>query len=280
MRLPFRKLPDDDLPDAEVVARLAAQHLPADVRERWTAQLRPAVRLVLTPDPDLAVARLGGLPRLPAGVAWPHWEGHGPLSFVGELRCDRLSAYELDVPVPNSGRLLFFYFDGSYDDGETVVGAWDPATLAGARALHVLDDGAPGAEVVPEGLTPYPERLLAGRTVVTAPEWEDDEDLYDELVEALHERHDGPVHQVGGYADAAQGPVEHEVAEAALGGDVSYEDPRLEAEARRWRLLLQVDSDDEVGMAWGDSGILYWLARPEDLERGDVSQVSFTWQSH
>ena len=32
-----------------------------------------------------------------------------------------------------------------------------------------------------------------------------------------------------------------------------------------WRLLLQVDSDDEMEMMWGDCGMLYYCIRDEDL---------------
>ena len=57
-----------------------------------------------------------------------------------------------------------------------------------------------------------------------------------------------------------------------------YGDARLDNEARRWELLLQVDTDDELGMMWGDVGVLYWMARPDDLATGDLSKISFTWQ--
>lgn len=41
-------------------------------------------------------------------------------------------------------------------------------------------------------------------------------------------------------------------------------------------LLFQVDSFE--GALWGDVGTLYWLARPEDLARGDLSDTRFVVQ--
>lgn len=41
--------------------------------------------------------------------------------------------------------------------------------------------------------------------------------------------------------------------------------------------MLQVDTDDQVAMMWGDAGALYWLA---DLPANGASlgEVRFTWQ--
>ena len=39
----------------------------------------------------------------------------------------------------------------------------------------------------------------------------------------------------------------------------------IEADATRWKLLLQVDSDPEIGMEWGDTGRLYYWIRDDAL---------------
>jgi uncharacterized protein YwqG len=39
-----------------------------------------------------------------------------------------------------------------------------------------------------------------------------------------------------------------------------------------------VETDDSLSMVWGDCGTLYWLARPDDLAAGDLTQIKFTWQ--
>ena len=285
------------MPDTEVVRRLAHRHLPPDVAAEWLALLRPAVRLVRAEPDGSVVARLGGAPLLPRDVRWPEWPGHGPLSYIGELLCGPLAAHPLEVPLPSTGRLLFFYFDGSFDDFEGVVGTWDAETLAGARVLHVPDHEPVEVRPAPDGVEVWGEASFGGQEIVTAPGWEhpalraafgrpgeDRHDFMDHPVngdaftDALFDRHTGPLHQVGGYADPEQGPVELEVAHAALGNVVDWGDPRLEAEAARWLPLLQVDSDDDLGMMWGDVGKLYWLSRGSALAQGDVRDVSFTWQ--
>jgi hypothetical protein len=84
-------------------------------------------------------------------------------------------------------------------------------------------------------------------------------------------------HRAGGYAAPVQGDVEYEVARVALGG-VNWRDPRLLEEAGRWVLLAQFDTDDRANMMWGDTGTLYWLIRPEDLDDRRFDEALFTWQ--
>lgn len=291
--------PADGESDRAYLERLARAHLPDDIADRWLALLRPAIRLTAASNGDPVVASLGGQPRLPDDLVWPEWDGHGPLSYIGEVDLEALARLGLDagIPLPTAGRLVFFYFDGSYDNFEGIVGTWDTASLAGARMLYVEDGQAAQARQAPERVPVFDERPLTARQIMTAPNWEhpalnrafgiaEDDDSWVEhpvnaeaFIEAVWERHDEdePCHQLGGWADPDQGPVEREVAQAALDLGEVYDDPRIDGEADRWTLLLQVDSDGE-DMMWGDLGKLYWLARHDDLDAGNLTEVSFTWQ--
>ncbi|MBS2537048.1 DUF1963 domain-containing protein [Catenulispora sp. NF23] len=83
----------------ERLASVAREHLSAGDAATWAALLRPGVRLVRDDAEEddggrgggggggAVAARLGGVPRLPAGVGWPRWEGHGPLGFVAAVDC-------------------------------------------------------------------------------------------------------------------------------------------------------------------------------------------------
>jgi hypothetical protein len=102
-------------------------------------------------------------------------------------------------------------------------------------------------------------------------------DAFNEALFALDEG-DAPRHQIGGWADPVQGPVELEVAQAAMPEELAYGDTAHLAEAAAWRPLLQVDSDDTSQMMWGDVGMLYWLRRTSGGDPRDLEPVSFTWQ--
>ncbi|MGW4725784.1 YwqG family protein [Streptomyces sp. NPDC004291] len=281
-------------PDA--LRSLALRHLSPEDAEKWLGLLRPGVRLTAAADRDGRAGRLGGLPALPAGAEWPVWEGHGPLSFIASIDCSSLPKVAWDIELPGAGTLLFFYFDGQLDDGDAVVLAEDRDSWAGARMLHVPAGEEVAERETPAGLEPYPVVPLAGRAEMTATEpWHPsvraafapDAPLgnrYDhpvcsqEFLDALWEL-DGEVgHRIGGYARSVQNPVEIEIAEAVLGGRVSWDDPRLSEEVGGWVLLAQFDSEDAADMMWGDAGALYWLIRPEDLAERRFERAVFTWQ--
>ncbi|WP_254705486.1 YwqG family protein [Streptomyces vilmorinianum] len=233
---------------------------------------------------------------MPAIAEWPVWEGHGPLSFVASIDCARLPTAALDIDLPEAGTLLFFYFDGQLDDGEALVLAEDRESWAGARVLYVAAEEEVAERGAPAGLKGYPVVTLAARVEMTAAEpWHPSVraafapgaplgNRYGHPVcsqgflDALWEFDDEVGHQIGGHAHSVQNPVEIEIAEAVLDGEVSWDDPRLSEEAGNWVLLAQFDSEDAADMMWGDAGALYWLIRPEDLAERRFERAMFTWQ--
>lgn len=283
--------PQDETYGPQAAATMLARHLAADDVGEWLALGLPALRLVPAGPHDPVVARLGGDPDLPDDVPWPVWEGHGPLGYVGELDCAALAG--ADVALPSSGRLLFFFFDGSYDDHEGVVSIFDPGSAAGARVVHVPQDGVARRRTPPDERVPrLREVRYAARLVMSFPcrelpvaeaaldrlagRSQPDRPTVDALTDALFEWPAEPRHQVGGHPHAAQGPVEHDVAEGALRA-AGATDPDREAivsEAARWSLLLQVDTDDALGAMWDDCGTLAWFTRD-----GDPTVHGFAWQS-
>ena len=284
----------------DYLSRLAAAHLPTEIASRWLAMLRPGIRLSPDQVGDVVLARLGGLPRVPAGFEWPTWDGHGPLSFVGEVDLDAVarSGLDLDIRLPSTGRLLGFYFDGSFDDFNGLVGTWDKESLAGARLLHLVAKTSECVEhPTPGGVLEFRPQTLSGQQVMTFPNWEhpvlkgefgepgqDHREWMthpvnaEPFVEALWTFHVGPRHQIGGWADPVQGPVEFEVAQGVMDESLSFGDENHTAEALRWSLLIQIDSDDASDMMWGDVGMLYWLSRELPTVGDELGTVSFTWQ--
>ena len=97
-----------------------------------------------------------------------------------------------------------------------------------------------------------------------------------------------PYHQMGGYPHPVQGDgmeLECQLASAGLylGDPSGYEDVRakaLESGAGDWRLLLQMDSDDNLGVMWGDAGIIYFWIREDDARARRFDQAWLVLQCH
>ncbi|MEV1065264.1 YwqG family protein [Streptomyces sp. NPDC050263] len=280
----------------ERYSRLAAEHLPGDLAQRWTALLRPCIRLRRAVDGERTVAALGGHPELPAGADWPEWPGHGPLSFIASVRCAALPREGRAEQFPQDGTLLFFYFDGR-TAADAFVSAVDPETWAGAQVLYIPADTPVFPADTPPESEAFPRVDLTADTEQSAPDrwlpqsrkallgdsrdWPPPREIPAELKPFLRafERLRGHMgHQIGGHAVPVQGPAEYEIAYAALGGVSPWGDRPHDEEAERWVLLAQFDSDSDAKMTWGDAGALYWLIRPEDLAAHRFDQARLTVQ--
>lgn len=282
------------------LAQAGRRYFSAQDAETWISLLRPGFHLHEAASGEPVAAYLGGDPLLPEDIEWPVWDEHGPLSFIGAVDCGEVPTAQLDIPLPATGQLLFFYFDGL---GESSVTYTDPDSVKyGTRVIYVPADAEIAERGAPEGITPYPRLLLAGEVIATAPGNEsaaliaafgdpDDPAEYcdyptvepdgKEFWEALAEFRGGyrPHHGIGGYPLAVQGSVENEGAQVLRPGD---EEPDIEARkqvASQLVLLAQIDGDARSGMQWGDAGRLYWLIGRDDLAAGRFDQATFTWQS-
>jgi uncharacterized protein YwqG len=259
---------------ANEYAEAARDCLPADIAEQLIGLLRRGCWLRPAEPGEVVACRLGGNPRMPQGVEWPEWPGHGPLTFIACVDCAVLSKSGIDLALPESGRLLFFYFDGQLDDGQAMVTCIDEESQLGARVIYV-PEGVPVVEhIAPqhEGrrIGPYDEQALAAELIVSAPAFDvcghypDHANTFADL--AVDLTGSGPNHRVGGYAVQIQNAVEL---------DIAQDGP---APAGEWLLLAQFDTDMRSQMMWGDDGRLYWLITRQDLAERRFDRVRFTWQ--
>ena len=244
----------------------------------------PAIHFV--PSGTETPSYFGGEPRLPAGIAWPEREGR-PLTFLASIDLASIaSVVELDW-LPRTGRLLFFY------DIDGQPWGFDPKDRGGSRVLHTHDGGGSAASTS----TALPRRFMSARRIASYPSYEREEmsalhltdEQSDAAIEISHAVYGTtPHHQMGGYPEPVQSDAMELECQLASGGlyvgDPSgYADIRakaLESGARDWRLLLQMDSDDDLGVMWGDAGIIYFWIRENDARAGRFDQAWLILQCH
>jgi uncharacterized protein YwqG len=243
---------------------------------------RPSIRLHTTPVAEstlrVGASKLGGSPDLPAGTAWPDWHGL-PQSFIAQIRLADVREYDQSRSLPQDGLLWFFY-----DASQQTFGA-DPADRGGWRVI--FQDGEPA------GLrrTPAPAALPAEsqfkscsvgfvseltlpqepRLELTSYDWTDEEQKrYEELLPTFPDPADHAAihHRLLGNPDTIQDDMRQQC-QLVSQGVTDDSDPRaarLSKGLLDWQLLLQVDSDENSGMRWGDQGMLYYWMKRADLQ--------------
>lgn len=264
--------------EAEFIEALAQNNL----AHHWDALrtiARPTIRLHLASDTtefsSISSSRTGGVPDVPIDFVWPTEPQTGrPLSFIAQINLQEVAPFDEDGLLPSEGLLYFFYsaeqeawgYD-SQDAGMFSVQYYEGST-SHLQRMPFPENMPEDAHFTPCALVPQTEISLCFDTPIFNNLSEDEQET---IFEIFNEG--GPSNKMLGYADTIQGEMELECELVTNGlncGDsFGYQDPRakeLEPNATDWRLLLQVDSNEEENdMMWGDAGRLYFWIKEQDL---------------
>lgn len=236
-------------------------------------------------DLPAGTSKFGGCPDLPADAAWFRNSETGvPLSFIGQVNFAEVSPYDLHHKLPDRGMLYFFYdcspdgmpwgfnpedscgwkvffYDGNLS---TLSRRESPEDLEQDENGMVFGAARMGFEACME--IPSPESDLTNG--LDFPD-DEDENLYWELVDDQCEEFSN---KLLGHADPVQSGMELECEyvthQINCGTPEGYQIARskgLDKNAAHWNLLLQVESNESIGMMWGDLGRLYLWITDEDL---------------
>jgi hypothetical protein len=233
----------------------------------------------------ISTSYFGGRPPQVPSLVWPRSNGQ-PLDFLACLDLSRLT--QKPHWLPEAGLLLFFYdiekqpWGSDFHDG----GGW--------AVIHVEDPTVvktPGSNPGdPNAIAAIPQRFIRFEPVAQPPLRGEhalanvpmsaaEANELQEMRNALYGEY--PEHQLGGYPTSMQSdlmPVECELIAIGVPPDsdsdfVERHMDRLVREGTEWCLLLQVDTDEDLDVMWGDAGMLYFWIRESDARRGDFSKV-------
>ncbi|UPL51117.1 YwqG family protein [Hymenobacter sublimis] len=247
--------------------------------EKIKSVSQPCIRLHLAPEEEedipIGNSKMGGIPDLPPGCQWPtEQDPEKPLSFIAQINLAEVSVYDEQGLLPHQGLLSFFYsadqeawgYDSKHRDKFKVLYyEGSPSELHRVSFPDTLEEDAQ-----------FEACTLIPQLEISLPSW--DNNLLNFLTESEQDNlfglEEGNTNKLFGHADTIQGSMELEcelVTNGIYCGDPSgYASPQakaLEPNAGNWRLLLQVDSnEDECGMMWGDAGRLYFWIREQDLK--------------
>lgn len=245
----------------------------------------PTAELILNPVPDITIpigaSKVGGNPDLPNNMQWPKWKDY-EMTFIAQIN---LAECPVSIPLPKSGLLSFFYAvepmyedDEFYDNPNTCKVFYFDAELSKQTIRsdipNNISDSAkmkpnkimykPGLSV-PTAESSYLESLGLG--------WNGNRDHFDKYWKYFMPKwqKEGYINRLMGHPDQVQGDMQVSC-ELAV-GSYSWHDlndsvikEKIVQSALKWRLLLQIDSEeDKTGIMWGDVGRIYFWIHEDDL---------------
>lgn len=290
---------------AEGFVRLTARRpdgalwLPAALephRPALEASERPVLRLAADParEPQPWESRVGGVPYRPLGAAWPLSRGEDgevprPLVFLAQLNLAELQLGAAVPDFPTQGLLQFFILNGDLYGAEFGEG-W--AAQDRFRVLYFPEVIQDAGALEPEGVAPLPDSS-GDDPEDGLPLWGTEAGPLRRAVALAAVPDREPVSGADDHASALLGtdiwedaqegePLAAALYDLAPGGhklggspDFTQSDPR--APGDDWALLLQLDSDEALGLLWGDVGTANFFVGPADLRARDFSRVAYHW---
>jgi uncharacterized protein YwqG len=251
-------------------------------------------------------SHLGGQADLPPDCPWPAWQGQ-PLAFLAQINLAELAGFPAAAALPPGGWLSFFYCASQEAWGDSLEesGAWrviyTPAEarleLQALASLGSTSNDSAGTDARQAADTPW---VISFQEEWCLPPFdapmintlqfdEQENDQYSQLLEQLSQPDEGgSIHRLLGHPDPLQYDMRLHCHLASQGLDVVETLRQCDAAQRQafetasldWRLLLQLDSDAQAGIKWGESGRLYFCIPAEDLAQCRFDRVWMVLQDY
>jgi len=225
-------------------------------------------------------SRMGGVPDLPPSVEWPSWvfpetgKSHS-LDFIAQINLKDLANFPCSEDLPKEGMLYFFY------DMTNCTWGFDPKDKGSARTIYYSGKAETlERRPLPEYLVPthacqlFFDQGWTTRDSLFDPDEDEGEGEFSELIEVIDNFcSDESEHHLLGNANTIQSDMEQDCQLVThniyCGNSDGYNTDRAKAlreDAKQWKLLLQVDSDENPGWMWGDLGRIYFWIKESDLK--------------
>jgi uncharacterized protein YwqG len=243
----------------------------------------------------LGQSRIGGHPDLSTTLEWPVWNDVH-LAFIAQINLAELPTAEFLDVLPKSGLLYFFYC------ADQTTWGYDPADKGSWRVLFGGPAGIRRSEF-PDDLPEsgrYNCCSVSFSHSISIPSYDapcieelqltgDEHDKFIEFEQKAVKLigDEGCIHRLLGHPDQIQNDMQTECQLVShgiyYGNSSGRNDPRasaLKAGAKDWELLLQIDTEDDARMMWGDVGrIYYWIPR-EALQQKNFESAWMTLQCY
>lgn len=273
----------------EAIIQLLEQAGLEQYKQAIASWIYPTAQLILEPVPEVSISigssKVGGNPDLPEDVEWPRWKDY-EMTFISQINLAELPS---ELSLPTSGLLSFFYaVEPMFEDEDFFS---DPHTcrviFTNANQLDLISRrNAPDS--LNESARMRPNRIsFVPRLSVPTSEsafleslglgWNGNREDFDKywgvFLPEFRNRWEteGYINRLMGHPDQIQGDMQVGC-EIAIGlhtwNEIKNSEKRKQIvnSALKWRMLLQIDSEeDKTGIMWGDVGRIYYWILEDDL---------------
>ncbi len=243
------------------------------------------IKYMASPEDQIKIgeSKLGGKPDLPKSLRWPsNGKTQSPLSFVAQINVTEAHPFDIDGALPSSGMLYFFY------DVESFPWGFDPEDREGSKVIFVSEEDLElERKEFPSSLEDHQKFLpakLQFESQLNVPDYFSDlldfelsDDDYEAYCDYLDTQFDRKQNKLLGHSNNIQNGMEFQCELVTngiyCGNAQAYQNhPELEKNVSNWNLLVQVDSNEDLNMMWGDSGRLYFWIKNQDLMQRKFDQ--------
>jgi len=227
---------------------------------------------------EIGKSKIGGKPDLPKNTQWFHNKTtNKPMSFIAQINFADVKPFDIDNKLPEKGILYLFY------DLEEMPWGYDPKDTVGKEVFYFDGDIADlERRETPDNIEDenvfMPASLMFKNEMEIPDAWsslskfelsEEEHDRYWEIKEEF----DDVQNKILGHSNVIQNGMELECELVTnglyCGNSSGYENPKrkeLEKNIDNWNLLLQIDTNEDIDMMWGDDGRIYLWITDENLK--------------
>lgn len=243
---------------------------------------------------EIGESKFGGSPHLPTNIEWPKISSDKHYSFLLQLNLSRIKIFDSGNLLPETG-ILYFFFDSDSWDRCKVIFRGNSNEL---KISNIPDDilkvrksffqklfrkkgysnfyNEYGIELSCEYHLPAHDSIRMDRIRKKYDIKERFPNIFrEEVYEYGLLTDEGETdmisnhHLLGIYNGIQNEYLESEFVK------YDFKNPSIEEinEALKWKLLLQIDSDNLIGWSWGDWGKLYFFIHEDDLKNHNFDKV-------
>lgn len=275
----------------EYIDNLINEYDLLDIKDYIHKNMKNSIKIKLEEEEDYKVvgsSRIGGYPDVPENFNWPKTKEGDFMTLIAQLNMSEISKYDLDNVLPKNGLLYFFMGidEPAYDIEHKVIyfESAENIKLMKIEETTILEDDCEfkSFKASATSTVDIPNYAYMDYDVI------DDSDSYFDMEEEVKFSCGNNIGSIFGYPDGQHDDSELEAALKIILNEGYHYSPKekdklinyykgdvnkADEEISNICMLLEIDSENNVGFQWWDSGCIHFFIRKEDLINKDFSKT-------